>query len=198
MTVFTNTIYQRIYDVIITSVLIVSLFLSTASVQAVNAATNEIVSLVAVSDEAEALMINVPSTGFPEAGDRKARWSQTARISFYTSNVDETDDSPCIPSSGIDLCDIVEENGVIYAIAGPQRGSLYLGTEVRFPDLDIPGVTNGTEIFTMEDRMNPRYNHTNYIDIYVAVLGDDGKVDPVASKAFAKKLGVTYTKMEVF
>lgn len=198
MIIFKHTMHQRIYDVMMTSLLIVSLFVSTASVHAVNTATNEIVSLVAVSEEVPDLAINVPSTGFPVAGERRAKWSQTVRVSFYTSNVDETDDSPCIPSSGVDLCEIVEQNGVIYAIATPQRGSLYLGTKVRFPDLDIPGVTNGTELFTVEDRMNARYNYTNYIDIYVAVLGEDGKVDPVASKAFAKSLGVKYTKMEVF
>lgn len=198
MTLFANTTYQRIYDVIITSVLVVSLFLSTASVHAIDTATNEIVSLVAVSDDVAELVINPPSTGFPVAGSRKPRWTQTVRVSFYTSNYDETDDTPCIPSSGIDLCEIVETDGMIFAIATPQRGSLYLGTQVRFPDLDIPGVTNGEQFFSVEDRMNARYNHTNYIDIYVAVLDEDGKIDRVASKAFAKKLGVTYTTMEVF
>lgn len=198
MALFQNTIHQRVYDIALSSVLIVSLFLSTASVHAVNNATSEIVSFVAVSDEVAELRLNAPSTGFPVAGERAPRWSQTARLSFYTSNYDETDDSPCIPSSGIDLCEIVERDGIIYAIATPQRGSLYLGTQVRFPELDIPGVTDGTDIFTVEDRMNARYNHTNYIDIYVAVLGDNGKVDPVASKKFAKSLGVVYTTMEIF
>lgn len=64
-----------------------------------------------------------------------------AVTSAYSSRVEETDDTPFITASGSHV-----RRGVVAA------NWLPFGTQVRFPELF------GDEIFTVEDRMNKRFN----------------------------------------
>lgn len=63
-------------------------------------------------------------------------------VSAYSSTPDQTDDSPFIMASGRHVY-----NGAIAA------NFLPLGSKVRFPDL------YGDKVFTVEDRMNKRYQY---------------------------------------
>lgn len=71
----------------------------------------------------------------------------------YSSDVWQTDDSPCITASGFNVC----ENGKEEIIA---NNNLKFGTKVRIPDL------YGDRIFTVSDRMNRRYGE-NRIDLWM-------------------------------
>lgn len=62
------------------------------------------------------------------------------RITAYTSDPDETDDTPFITADGA-YC----EDGVV------ATNLLPFGTKIQIPSLF------GNKIFTVEDRMNPRY-----------------------------------------
>lgn len=131
---------------------------------------------------------------FPVVEDKPVKKTISVRLSFYSSDPNQTDATPCIPADGSDLC-IMAQEGLTDAIAA---NFLPLGTSVRFKDMNIDGVMFPEKIFTVRDRMNTRYNGTRYVDVYIAVLGEDGKVDAKASRARAKELGVKYAEMEVF
>lgn len=64
----------------------------------------------------------------------------------YSSEVAQTDDTPCITASGYNVCNHGRED-IIAA------NFLPLGAKVRMPDL------YGDKIFTVEDRMNQRYTY---------------------------------------
>ena len=69
-------------------------------------------------------------------------------MTFYTSSADETDSTPTISASGMDVFD-----GMVASNRYP------FGTKLRFPHLF------GDKIFEVQDRMNPRY--FNRMDIWV-------------------------------
>ncbi len=69
----------------------------------------------------------------------------TVIATAYSSTVEQCDSTPCITASGYNVCEHGEEN-IIAA------NFLPLGAKVRIPDL------YGTKVFTVEDRMNPRYD----------------------------------------
>ncbi len=73
----------------------------------------------------------------------------------YTSDPNETDDTPFITASGAYVYD-----GVIAA------NFLPIDTKVRIPEL------YGDKIFTVEDRMNSRYDNVNIIDIWFQSKSD--------------------------
>lgn len=91
-------------------------------------------------------------------------------ITAYTSEIGQTDDTPCITANGFNLCDHNIEDTLA-------ANFLPLGTKVRIPDLF------GDRIFTIRDRMNARY--TNRLDIWMK------------SKADAKLFGVKRVKIEI-
>jgi 3D (Asp-Asp-Asp) domain-containing protein len=70
-----------------------------------------------------------------------------ARISAYTSSVEETDDTPFITASGTRTRD-----GVVAS------NFLPIGTRIKIPAL------SGDKIYFVEDRMHPRF--TNGVDIW--------------------------------
>lgn len=75
-------------------------------------------------------------------------------VSAYTSRVEETDDSPCIPAANFNFCEIGPETyGVDYYIAS---NAFPLYTKVNIQHL-------GSAIVV--DRMNSRYD--NRIDVYM-------------------------------
>jgi 3D (Asp-Asp-Asp) domain-containing protein len=63
----------------------------------------------------------------------------------YSSTVDQCDDTPCITANGFNVCNHGKED-VIAA------NFLRFGTKVRIPEL------YGDRIFTVQDRMNPKYD----------------------------------------
>jgi len=92
-------------------------------------------------------------------------------ISAYTSNVLQTDDTPCITASGFDVC----EHGIENIVAA---NFVPLGSRVRIPELF------GNRVFLVEDRMNKRYHHK--IDIWMQNIED------------ARNFGLQYATVEVF
>ncbi|MBI4435615.1 3D domain-containing protein [Candidatus Uhrbacteria bacterium] len=107
----------------------------------------------------------------PVAGEAPARRHYTIPITAYTSEVEQTDESPCITASGLDVCERDMENVVA-------ANFLPLGTRVKIPEL------YGDRVFYVEDRMNQRYNYK--MDIWMKDLAD------------AKAFGVQYVTIEVF
>lgn len=82
----------------------------------------------------------------------------SARISAYTSSVDQTDSTPFITASGSYVRD-----GIAAA------NFLPFGTKFRIPKL------YGDKVFVVEDRMNSRYNGTTHVDIFMED-GDDARL----------------------
>ena len=74
----------------------------------------------------------------------------SAKVSAYTSSVDQTDSTPFETASGSFVRD-----GVAAA------NFLPMGTKFKIPKLF------GNKVFTVEDRMNSRYNGTTHVDIFM-------------------------------
>jgi len=92
-------------------------------------------------------------------------------VTAYSSNEDETDDSPCITASGYNLCQHNLENAIACNF-------LPIGTKVKFPQLD------GDKFYYVVDRMHERYN--SRMDLWMT------------SKAKAKKFGIKYLTVEIY
>ncbi len=125
---------------------------------------------------------------FPVAEDRDPARVKSIIATAYSSDPYQTDNTPCIPAINYDLCEAAER-GEVNTIAA---NFLPKGTQVRFPEV------YGDKIFVVRDRMNARYNRTNRIDFYTAVLDEDGVLDTQASKQKAKNFGLKRMEMEVF
>ncbi len=187
------TSIQKATKYSISTVAIAALLLSSTPVEAISvseATTTARSFFTSIFSEVKAKDANT----FPVAEDKPVKKTMAVRLSFYSSDPNQTDSTPCIPADGSDLC-IMAQEGLTDAIAA---NFLPLGTTVRFKDTVIDGVMFPEKIFTVRDRMNTRYNGTRYVDVYIAVLGEDGKVDAKASRARAKELGVKHVEMEVF
>lgn len=87
--------------------------------------------------------------GLPTAQDRQPRKIVTVLATAYSSTIDQTDDTPFETANGMHVYD-----GLVAA------NWLPFGTRVKFPDL------YGDKIFTVNDRMNAKYTHTN-VDIWM-------------------------------
>jgi len=70
----------------------------------------------------------------------------TVIATAYSSDVYQTDSTPCITANGFNVCKHGKED-VLAA------NFLKFGTKVRIPEL------YGNKIFTIQDRMNKRYTH---------------------------------------
>ena len=92
-------------------------------------------------------------------------------VTAYSSNEDETDDSPCIAASGYNLCQHSLENVVA-------ANFLPFGTKIKFPDIDPD------KIYTVVDRMHERFN--SRIDIWKS------------TKAEAKNFGIKYLTAVIY
>lgn len=80
--------------------------------------------------------------------------SYIATVTSYNSEAGQTDDSPCIAASGMDVCkrnaeDIIATN------------DLPFHTKILIPEYF------GDQIFYVEDRMNARYTGTDRLDIWM-------------------------------
>jgi len=78
-------------------------------------------------------------------------------MTAYTSDPAQTDDTPCITASGLDVCERNIENVVA-------ANFLPLGTRVKIPEM------YGDRIFYVEDRMNKRYDYR--MDIWMKDITD--------------------------
>lgn len=107
----------------------------------------------------------------PVSDDAPPRRHYTIPVTAYTSEVGQTDDTPCITASGLDVCDRDMENVVA-------ANFLPLGTRLKIPEL------YGDRVFYVEDRMNARYHYK--MDLWMKDLAD------------AKAFGVKYATIEVF
>ncbi|MBI4713650.1 3D domain-containing protein [Candidatus Uhrbacteria bacterium] len=103
--------------------------------------------------------------------DAPPRRSYKIPLTAYTSEPAQTDDTPCITASGLDVCERDIENVVA-------ANFLPIGTRVRIPEL------YGERVFYVEDRMNERYYYK--MDIWMKQKSD------------AKIFGVKYATIEVF
>ena len=81
-----------------------------------------------------------------KAAKAKTIRSYTVVATAYSSDVAQTDSTPCITASGFNVC----EHGKEDIIAA---NFLPIGTKVKVPDM------YGDTIFTVEDRMNKRYTY---------------------------------------
>ncbi|MFA6537584.1 MAG: hypothetical protein WCT18_04295 [Patescibacteria group bacterium] len=82
----------------------------------------------------------------------KVKRTYKVTATAYSSTPDQTDSTPCITANGLDVCKHNRED-VIAA------NFLKFGTRVRIPDL------YGDTVFTVADRMNPRYD--SRIDLWM-------------------------------
>lgn len=101
------------------------------------------------------------------SNENKVRVLKTMTViaTAYTSAEEETDSTPCITANGFDACENNHEN-IIAA------NFLKFNTKVRIPDL------YGDQIFTVQDRMNIRYDRR--IDLW--------KMSKERAFAFGKRL----------
>jgi len=113
------------------------------------------------------------SIRLPEIDYREPKWTVNITVTAYNSLPWQTDDTPCITASGMDVCERDMED-----VIATNLWYLPFGTKVRFPDLF------GDRIFSIEDRMNKRYYQR--ADIWMQ--------DYQTAKAFGKQ----YTRMEIF
>jgi 3D (Asp-Asp-Asp) domain-containing protein len=107
----------------------------------------------------------------PVAETAAPRRSFTIPMTAYTSEVAQTDDTPCITASGLDVCERDVENVVA-------ANFLPIGTQVRIPELF------GDRVFYVEDRMNARY----YYKMDVWMKDYDDAID----------FGLQYATIETF
>ena len=103
----------------------------------------------------------------PSARDRQPRRVIYVTVTAYSSTPDQCDSTPFITASGEFVRD-----GIIAS------NFLPFGTKVRFPE------HFGNKIFTVEDRMHPRYS--NRVDIWMP------------TREQAKKFGIKRLKMEIY
>lgn len=113
---------------------------------------------------------------FPVAGERQALRTIWVVATAYSSDRFQTDNTPCIPANGYDLCEHYEKFGYGNTIAA---NFLPLETQVRLPDLF------GNQILVVRDRMHERFG-PGRIDIWMP------------SRESAQTFGVKYLQMEQF
>ncbi len=101
------------------------------------------------------------------AEDRQPKRVIWMEVTAYSSTVDQCDSTPFITANGSHVKD-----GIVAA------NSLPFGTKVR-----IPGMY-GDKIFSVEDRMNKKYDHR--LDIWMETRQE------------AKQFGVRYLQIEIY
>ncbi len=98
-------------------------------------------------------------------------------VTAYSSDVAQTDSSPCIPANGYNLCEHYEKYGSGNSIAA---NFLSFDTQVKLPEVF------GDKVFIVRDRMNARYNGQARIDVWMP------------SREEAVRFGVKTLKMEIY
>lgn len=156
---------------------LLALVLTTAFPQIVAADTTML-----VKEVVEAITEDVVTPEFPVSKDTKASYEMWVLATAYTSEVAQTDSTPCIPAMGsYNLCENYEKYGLADTIAANFLG---LGRQVRFEIEGVPFINKHK--YVVRDRMNRKYNGTNRIDIWMA------------SKDDAIEFGARWIKMKVY
>ncbi len=120
---------------------------------------------------------SVENKDFPKAKEKEPIRSYWVVATAYSSEVAQTDSSPCIPSMvGFNLCKHYQQHKIEDTIAA---NFLPLGAKVKFPEL------YGEKVFTVRDRMNKRYNGSARVDFWKSGTKE------------AKNFGVKSVKMEI-
>ena len=117
-----------------------------------------------------------PTRSFPIAETRAPLQKIQVVATAYSSDVWQTDATPCIPADGYDLCEHYEKFGEGNTIAA---NFLPLGAQVKIPEL------YGDKIFVVHDRMNSRYGYGR-IDIWMPTREE------------AKQFGVKRFEIEMY
>lgn len=102
--------------------------------------------------EAEKQLVKIPEPTVKIAKTPVAKGEFYVTTTAYSSDVAQTDSTPCLTADGYNVCKAGVEN-IIAA------NFLPIGTQVMIPD------AFGDRIFTVHDRMNKRY--TNRVDIWM-------------------------------
>jgi 3D (Asp-Asp-Asp) domain-containing protein len=89
---------------------------------------------------------------------KKPRLTVQARVTAYNSDPNQTDNTPCITASGLNVCERAK-NGREDIVATNIK-NLPFGTRIRIPEL------YGDKLFIVADRMNPRYAKS--VDIWMS------------------------------
>lgn len=113
------------------------------------------------------------SNTLPVIEDKEADIVTNFYISAYNSLPGQTDDTPCITASGLDVCERNMED-----IVATNYRYLPFGSIIKIPELF------GNKEFIVHDRMNKRY--TNTLDIWMK--------DYKTAKAFGRK----YVEVEIY
>ncbi|MFA5075926.1 MAG: hypothetical protein WC480_00715 [Patescibacteria group bacterium] len=106
----------------------------------------------------------------PEAAPKPKRviW---VTVTAYSSTVDQCDDDPCRTANGFNVC-LHDQEDVVAA------NFLPFGTEIKMPDYF------GDQVFTVQDRMNARYDYR--VDVWMK------------SREAAKAFGVRRLRVEIY
>ncbi|MBD3311804.1 MAG: hypothetical protein GF349_04955 [Candidatus Magasanikbacteria bacterium] len=156
--------------------LVTIMFLTTVIMpQAVNTKTNEVIA--AFSDYNTGSFISIEQKSFPVSEKRKPKRVMWVVVTAYSSDVAQTDSTPCIPANGYNLCDHYEKYGSGNSIAA---NFLSFDTQVKLPEVF------GDKIFVVRDRMNARYNGQARIDVWMPTREE------------AVQFGVKTLKMEIY
>jgi len=113
------------------------------------------------------------NTTLPVFNDKEPYITTKVWVSAYNSIPNQTDSTPCITASGLDVCERAAED-----IIATNYLHLPFGTKVRFPDL------YGDQIFIVHDRMNKKYSNT--MDIWMQNYDT------------ARQFGRQYTRVKIF
>jgi 3D (Asp-Asp-Asp) domain-containing protein len=121
----------------------------------------------------EILKRNDSNDGLPIINKRQPVKVVNMVITAYTSHINQTDDSPCITASGLDVCQRGAED-----IVASNFNWLPFGTHIKIPELF------GDRVFIIHDRMNSRYSQR--VDVWMKSYSD------------AIKFGKKYAAVEIY
>ena len=151
MKLFIANRYSRICKRITSVVATLSVFMTFGNPQLVVADNN------AVYDEGSVVVEeDEPPLRFPVAKDKSPKYSVWVLATGYSLERAQTDDTPCIPANGENLCELREEQGYHNTVAA---NFMRFGKQVRIPEY------YGKKDFIVRDRMNSRYNGEMRIDL---------------------------------
>jgi 3D (Asp-Asp-Asp) domain-containing protein len=120
------------------------------------------------------ILVQISSDGKNDAGNlaasfegRKPKMVRYVTVTAYSSTVDQCDDTPFITANGKWVYD-----GLVAA------NFLKFGTEIKIPEYF------GDKVFTVNDRMNPKYN--SRVDVWMP------------TREAAVQFGARYLKIEIY
>lgn len=167
---------SREYVIAISMTVLMAIVMTSAFPQIVSA------DAAFISAAVDSIVEEAPVAEFPVSKDVEPSYEMWVLATAYTSEVAQTDSTPCIPAMGsYNLCEKYDERGIADTIAA---NFLRLGRLVSFEIDGVPYI--GDHTYTVRDRMNSKYNGTNRIDIWMP------------DKAEAIQFGARYIKMKVY